>query len=137
MKTVTRSEALELLRTKLARSVDEEHSLCQVAARTGALCRGFKQWTFGELKQRFDWIARKHPRITRKELEVLANRWMLARQFVHDRPLACDAQQLERQHRICEGWGEFDESDLARHCTELLGEEHLVVPDPPARDTGR
>lgn len=130
MKTITRSEAIELLRRKCMGLVDTEHSLCDIASRLEILCGGFSQWTFSELKQRYDWIARSRPGITRKELEDLANRWQLARQFVLDQPLSCDVQQHETHHRICEGWEGHEDSDLAAYCRELTGEDHVVIQDP-------
>lgn len=129
-KTITRSEAIALLRRKCVALVDEEHSLCQVASRLHILCGGFSQWTWPELKERYAWIVRNRPGIARKELETLANRWQLARQFALDQPLSCDVQQHEREHRICLGWDGHSDADLARFCGELFGEEYSVVPDP-------
>ena len=132
--TLTRSEAIALLRRSCLAMVDEEHSLCQVAARLHILCGGFSQWTSAELRQRYDWIARKHPKTTRRELESLANRWQLARQFALDEELSCDVQQRERIHPICLGWQGHSDEDLARFCTELKGGEFRVVPDPAGVD---
>jgi hypothetical protein len=134
-RTIIRSEAIDLLRKRCVTLVDEEHSLCEVAARLHILCGGFSQWTSRELKQRYDWIARQRPGITRKELESLANRWQLARQFVLDEPLACDAQ-ARNPHSVCRGWDGFSEEDLARFVRELTGEEVAVRPDPAPNVTG-
>jgi hypothetical protein len=128
--SITRSEAIALLRTKCVALVDEEHSLCDVAARLHVLCGGFAQWRFHELKERYEWIARRRPGVTRKELESLANRWQLARQFVLDTPLACDCQMQEKTHSVCRGWDEFSDEDLARFCQELTGAETVVRSDP-------
>jgi hypothetical protein len=129
MRTLTRTEAIEALRERCIAITDDEHSLCQVAARLHILCEGFSQWKFHELKERYDWIASRRPGITRSELEELANRWHLARQFVKDAPLACDVQPGERQHQICRGWEGHTEEDLVRFHKELLGEDVRVVPD--------
>lgn len=134
MKTITRNEAIDLLRRKCSALVDDEHSLCQVAARAKILCGGFSQWTFGELKQRYDWIVRNRPGITRAELEDLANRWQLARQFCSDTTLACDQQMGERVHRTCLGWDAFSDEELGQACKELTGEELSVTPDPVDRE---
>jgi hypothetical protein len=131
-KTIPRNEALALMRQRCLALVDDEHSLCAVAARLGILCHGFSQWKFHELKERHDWIVRNRPGITRKELEELGNRWQLARQFVLGTELACDTQMREKQHRICCGWDDFSNADLGRCCEELTGVEHEVVPDPSA-----
>jgi len=131
-RSITRTEAIELLRKKCVALVDDEHSLCEVAARLHILCGGFSQWRFGELKERYDWIAKRRPRITRRELEGLANRWQLARQFVLDERLSCDSQMQEKAHPVCRGWAEHSDEDLARFCKELTGEEIVVRPDPVA-----
>ena len=130
MKTLTRTQAIALLRTRCLELVDEEHSLCEVASRRHSLCGGFSQWKTGELRKRFDWIVRKRPGIRRRELEDVANRWQLARQFALDEPLACDAQARENHHPICGGWDGFSDEDLARFCAESTGEPHHVVADP-------
>lgn len=129
MKTMQRKEAIDLLRRKCVALVDDEHSLCDVAQRLHILCGGFQQWSFGELKDRYDWIVKRRPNITRAQLEDLANRWQVARRFVHDEALACDNQLTETYHRTCKGWDEFDEADLARFVEELTGEAVEVVPD--------
>jgi len=127
MKNITRSDAIRLLRQKCAGLVDDEHSLCEVASREKILCGGFAQWSFGELKKRHDWIVKRRPGITRKQLEELANRWQLARQFVSETDLACDNQIQERHHQICHGWDEFSDDELAGFCQELCGEEFSIA----------
>jgi hypothetical protein len=128
MKTITRTEAIEMLRQKCAALVDDEHSLCEVATRMRILCGGFAQWTFSELKQRYDWIVRRRPHITRKELEDIANKWQLARQFVSDTGFACDNQQSENYHQTCHGWDEFSDEELAGFCSDLAHEEIRITP---------
>ena len=131
MKTITRSQAIADLRSKLLGLTDDEHSICEVAARMGIFCGGFAQWTFRELKQRHPTIVRSRPHVTRKELEELANRWQLARAYVKDEGLACDVQQGEEQGRhTCQGWNEFDERELAEYYRQLCHEEVEVAPDP-------
>ena len=129
-KTLTHGEAIALLRRRCLALVDEEHSLCQVAAKLHILCGGFSQWTSAELRERYDWIVKKRPGLTRKELEILANRWQLARQFALEEPLSCDVQARETIHPICHGWEGHSDEDLARFCEELTGEPHRVVSDP-------
>jgi hypothetical protein len=128
-RTLTRSEAIALLRRKCLALVDEEHSLCQVAARLHILCGGFSQWTAAELRERYDWIVKRRPGLTRAELEDLANRWQLARQFALDEALSCDVQAREKHHPVCHGWDGHPDEDLARFCEELTGEPHRVVGD--------
>ncbi len=135
-KKFPRSEMIALLRKRCLAFVDDEHSLCEVASRLKIACGGFSQWKFHELKERYDWIAKRRPGITRAELEDLANRWQLARQTVHEAPLSCDSQMLEREHKICDGWDTHANEDLQRFWRELSGEEVEVVPDPAAPAAG-
>ena len=97
MKNLLRSQAIHDIRSSLMNLVDEEHSMCEVAARLHILCGGFAQWTFGELKKRYPTIVRSRPRITRKQLEELANRWQVARQTACGTAIACDTQMHERE----------------------------------------
>jgi hypothetical protein len=132
-----RTETIEALRKRLLEIVDDEHSMCEVAAARQIYCHGFAQWTFGELKKRYPMIVRSRPAITPAELRELANRWQLARQSAHGVELACDAQTLEGARSICGGWNQWSDDDLARFHAELLGEAVQVVPDPPpARRVG-
>jgi hypothetical protein len=127
-KRIPRDEMISLLRKRCTSLVDDEHSLCSVASRLHIACGGFSQWKFHELKERYDWIVKRRPGITRAELEDLANRWQLARQTVRETPLPCDTQLLEGQHKTCEGWDHFSDRDLERFWTELTGETVEVAP---------
>jgi hypothetical protein len=130
MKTMTREETIEALRRALLDLTDDEHCICAVASKLHVFCGGFSQWKSHELRERYDWIVKRNSRITRAELEELANRWQLARQFVRDTPLACDTQTIE--HHTCGGWDDFTDEKLAEHLTELTGEEVRVLPRAPA-----
>jgi hypothetical protein len=128
MKTMTRKEAVAALRQRCVELTDDEHSVCAVAARLHILCGGFSQYTFGELRERYDWIVKtRGKRTTRQELEDLANRWQLARQEVNDEELSCDNQRTERHHPTCKGWDTHSDKDLARFVEELYGEPVRVV----------
>jgi hypothetical protein len=132
MKTVARSQAIQDIRAKLLTLVDEDHSICDVAARSHIFCGGFAQWTFRELKGRHPTIVRSRPRITRKDLEELANRWQIARQTALGTELACDTQMHEKgDFQVCRGWNEFTNEQLAGFYAQLLGDE-VVVTDVPA-----
>jgi len=126
---VTRGQAIESLRARLTAFVDDEHSLCEVAARLGVFCGGFAQFTFLDLKRRYPMIVHSRPRITPAELKELANRWQIARQQSLHTDLACDTQVREHHLRTCKGWDEWSEADLARFVLDLCGEEVEVVPD--------
>jgi hypothetical protein len=127
MQTLTRSQTIETLSRRFQELVDDDHSLCEVAARFGFYCGGFAQWSLEQLKERYGWIAGKRPDITREELERLANAWQVARRQVHGVPLACDVQALE--HDTCEGWDEWANEDLARFYKQLDGADIDVVDD--------
>jgi hypothetical protein len=120
-----RSEAVRAIREKILSLVDEEHSMCQVAAERGIYCHGFKQDTEEQLRRRYDWLVKKNPAMSREELEEMANRWQLARQVVDGVPTSCDAQALE--HDTCMGWDGFDDETLSRYYAELVGGEIEVV----------
>jgi hypothetical protein len=132
MKKVTRDEAIDAIRGKLLTLVDSEHSMCEVASRLGIFCRGFSQHTTGELRKRYDWIVKNQPWLKREEVEDLANRWQLARQFVLGTPIACDTQAEDHEHHhACMGWREFTDEKLASFHRDLLGEEIEVVASLP------
>ena len=122
---LTRSNVIGQLRDTLLRMTDDDHSMCQIAAEKGIFCGGFKQHTEAELKERYDWLARKNPEASRDEIEDLANRWQLARQEYSGLEFACDVQLLE--HHTCRGWDEFTNEDLAKFYRELLGKEIVVT----------
>ena len=122
--TITRVDAIALLRDQLRQLADDDSSICKVAAEKGIFCQGFRRFSDAELQGRFGWIYRKRPGITRADLEELANRWQLARQDVMALPTACDVQRLERD--ACHGWDDFSNDELARFCLELTGSKVIV-----------
>jgi hypothetical protein len=125
MKTITREQAIARLRKALLELVDEEHSICEVVSRLGIYCKGFSQWSFDDLKQRYDWIVERRPGISREELEHIANIWQLARNEVHGTPTACDTQDIE--HDTCMGWGEWSDEELAHFLGEATGEQVAIA----------
>ncbi|MGZ4808361.1 MAG: hypothetical protein ACXVIJ_13400 [Thermoanaerobaculia bacterium] len=120
-KTLSRSEVIDLLRQELVRRADGEKSACRVAAEEGIFCHGFARYTDLELRRRYDWIARRHPKMTRAELEEVADRWQMARQDVEEAPIACDVQQ--KVHDTCRGWDDFTNEELSRYYYEMTGTE--------------
>ena len=123
--TIAREEAINILRSEFLKLVDEENSICKVAAEKGIFCKGFQRFSDFELRKRYRWIARKDRRYTREEIEDLANRWQLARQDVDELPLACDVQQAE--HDSCRGWDDFSDDELAKFVGQLTGRVVAVV----------
>lgn len=120
MSSITRSEAIARLRREFLSLTDEEHCMCTVAAERGIFCRGFRQFTDDELRDRYWWIVRRRPAITREELELIANDWQLTQQEVKEAPLACDVQS--RIHDTCRGWDDFTNEQLALAYRQLTGE---------------
>src|SRR5262249_35502891 len=120
-----RAEVVNLLRSELVKRTDSETSVCRFAAEHGAFCRGFARFNDGEMKQKYSWITRRRPDMTREELEEIGNRWQLARQDVAALAVACDVQQIE--HDMCRGWDDFSNDELARFYTELTGKPIVVV----------
>jgi len=124
MRVLTRSQAIQELRGTLVALVDDEHSMCEVAARCGIFCKGFAQFDDAALRERYDWIVRARRPRDRAELEGLANRWQLARGFVMETDLSCDVQALE--HDTCHGWDEHADEDLVRYHREIRGEDIAI-----------
>jgi DNA replicative helicase MCM subunit Mcm2 (Cdc46/Mcm family) len=120
-KSLSRADVVNLLREELVRRADGEKSACRVAAEEGIFCHGFARYTDLELRRRYDWIARRHPKMTREELEEVADRWQMARQDVEDSPTACDVQQ--KVHDTCRGWDDFSNDELSRYYYEMTGTE--------------
>lgn len=130
MNEMTRTEAIDALRSRLVKLADDDHCICDVASKLHVFCGGFSRLKSHELRERYDWIVKRRPHITRKELEELANRWQLARQFLLEKNLACDAETLDRN--LCRGWDEFSDEELATQVRELLCTEVEIVPAAPA-----
>jgi hypothetical protein len=121
----SREELISGIRSELVKFTDEENSICKVASERGIFCRGFKQFNDLELRQKFDWIVRKRPSITRDQLEQIANDWQLAEQQVHERPIACDVQT--EIHDVCRGWDEYTDDQLEKLYFELSGAKLVVA----------
>src|SRR4051794_7763491 len=101
-RTYSKQEAIDLLRSELLKLTDDDNSICKVAADRGIFCKGFQRYSEGGLRRRYEWLQKQEPEIPRDELEDRANHWQLARQELHEAPLACDVQQKE--HDVCGGW---------------------------------
>ena len=120
MSDITRDEAITRLRSELVRLTDDEHCMCSVAAERGIFCGGFRQFSDQELRNRYWWIVRRRPSVTREELEAIANDWQLTQQEVKDAPVACDVQA--RVHDTCRGWEDFTNEQLAQVFQQITGE---------------
>ena len=121
---VSRTSLIVALRTELVCRASGEMSICRLAAEKGIFCKGFRRYSDAQLREHYDWIAKKNPGASRAELEELADRWQIARQDVVGVPTACDVQQLE--HDACGGWDDFSNAELAGFLTELTGRKVAV-----------
>ena len=121
---MTREQAIARLREKLLDLTDDDSCMCKVAADRGIFCRGFQQFTDKELRERYWWIVRKRPDITRAELETIANSWQLTQQDVRGMAFACDVQTKVRD--TCRGWNDFTDEQLGTWLKQLTGEEAKV-----------
>ncbi len=124
-KAVSRMEIINLLRQELIKRADGDKSACKVAAEQGIFCLGFARYTDAELRRRYDWIVRRQPKMSRQELEEIADRWQLARQEVEQIPIACDVQQ--KVHDTCRGWDDFSDEELSRFYFEMTGQDAVVT----------
>lgn len=123
--SVDRSRAIDLLRSAVVEQLGEDQSACRWAAEQGIFCRGFAQFSDEELRSKYDWITRRRPKLSRQELEEIADRWQLARQDVGHVPIACDVQQ--REHDMCRGWDDFTNEQLGGFLHEITGTTIVVV----------
>lgn len=116
---VSRPQAIEILRSRLKRLCNDETCACGAAADLGIFCQGFRDLSDRELRNRFDWIARKRPKASRAELERLVGLYHRGRQEVTGAEVCCDAET--REHCGCDGWNRFDNRELEKFCLELAG----------------
>ncbi len=122
---IDRSRVIDLLRGAMLERIGEDQSACRWAAEKGIFCRGFAQFDDQELRSKYSWIMRRRPKLTRPELEEIADHWQLARQEVGGQPIACDVQQ--REHDMCRGWDDFTNEQLARFLFEITGTSVVVM----------
>ena len=116
---MSRPEAIEILRARLQKVCDDERCVCAAAADLGIFCRGLRDLSDRELRDRYEWIARKRPKATRSELERLISLYHVGRQEVTGAALCCDVET--REHCGCDGWNRFDNIELERLCLEMTG----------------
>ena len=125
MKSVSREEAIELLKSELSKFTTDSDSICKIAGEKNIFCKGFKHYTPKELFERYDWLTKNRHIHSREELEKLANQWQLARQEVNQCEFACDAQTAE--HDTCLGWDEFSNQDLEKFIKEIAGQDISIL----------
>ena len=121
---LSRTDLVARLRRELSKYTDVENSICKVAAERGIFCKGFKRYDDSQLRDRYSWIVRKRPELTREQLETIANDWQLAQQEVYGLPIACDVQHIVNDS--CRGWNDFTNEQLGRFYFQLTGTEVIV-----------
>jgi hypothetical protein len=123
--TISREAAISRIRMKMIELCDSGKSACQVAAERNILCKGFKRDSDCELRERYEPYIGGAERISRSDLERVANQWQLARQRTEDALVACDVQY--RHYQTCRGWNEFSNEELSDFCLELRGVRPKVI----------
>lgn len=122
---LSRPAVIDRLRAKLKTLPKEDECLCQAAARLGVYCKGFSRLSEREFREKFSWIAVRHPQETRKGLEELAGLYHLGRQEATHAELCCDVET--REHSGCDGWNGFDNHHLEELHLSLLGTPVRIV----------
>lgn len=122
---ITRATAIARLREAFLRLTDEGVSMCRLAAERDIFCRGFRAYSDQQLRDRYWWVVRQRPNVSRAELEKIANDWQLAQQEVQDLALSCDVQA--KVHDTCRGWHDFTNEQLAGYIRQFTGTEVSVT----------
>ena len=122
--SVSRTEIIDRLRQELVARAAGDMSICRLAAQEGIFCHGFDRYTDEELRSRYGWLMRRNPKMSRGEIEEIADRWQMARQDVDGLPTSCDVQQ--RVHDTCSGWDDFTSEELSRFYSQLTGVSLVV-----------
>src|SRR6266511_3272463 len=116
---LSRPQAIDEIRRIMNALPQDDMCACAIAARYGIFCQGFARYSDEELKQRFGWIARPRPKVSRAELERLASAYHRGRQEVTGAETCCDVET--REHCGCDGWNTFDNTALEDFYQTLTG----------------
>jgi hypothetical protein len=122
----TREAAIAVLRERLLRMTDGEHSICKVAADRRIFCRGFRRWNDHEFHARWKATLGVSTHLTRPQMEELADLWQQSEQLAHGIALACDAPVDVRT--ACRGWEEFTDLEIQTFCSDLTGQAQGRIP---------
>ena len=122
---LSRPQAIDEIRRIMSALPQDDECACAIAARYGIFCRGFAQFSDEELKNKFAWIARPRPKVTRSELERLASAYHRGRQEVAGAELCCDVET--REHCGCDGWNTFDNAALEDLYKGLTGRQARIL----------
>ncbi len=119
----TREGAVAVLRERLARMADGEHSICWMAADRGIFCRGFRRWNDREFHERWKATLGVSTHLNRAQMEEFADLWQQSEQLCHGIALACDLPPAARA--ACRGWDEFTDLELQGFCCDLIAQGRL------------
>ena len=97
--------------------------MCEIAAKLGIFCRGFRRWPDGEFLRVWMRAMGQSTHLNRPQLERLADLWQLTEQLRLRIPIACDACT---SCGPCRGWDEFSDSELERFCADVLRQNVVV-----------
>jgi hypothetical protein len=125
----TREEAIARLRERLLALSDGEQSICGLAAEHAVFCRGFRRFNDSEFHRRWRHALGHSTHLNRRQLERLADVWVLSEQIRTGSRLACDMPRSPSQP--CRGWEEFGNGEIERFCLELLERPVAVVDATP------
>src|SRR5262249_2833314 len=95
------------------------HSMCEVAARLGIFCRGFRRWQDREFLRIWMRAMGQSTHLNRAQMERLADIWQLTEQLRLRIPIACDAATACSP---CRGWNEVSGGGLERFRADVLGQ---------------
>ncbi len=121
---LSRPRAIALLTERLKALGDGDDCACAVTAKRHVFCGGYGALSDRELRDRFSWIVRTRPRVSRDELERLVSLYHLGRQQVAGAAICCDVET--REHCGCDGWNRFDNLALEGAVLELTG-RHVAI----------
>jgi hypothetical protein len=121
---LSRPRAIALLTERLKELGNGSQCTCAVAAKRDVFCGGYSALSDRELRDRFSWIVRSRPHVSRDELERLISLYHLGRQEVTGLAICCDVET--REHCGCDGWNRFDNLALEGAVFELTG-RHVAI----------
>jgi hypothetical protein len=119
LERLSRPRAIALLTERLKALGDGNQCACAVTAKRDVFCGGHSALSDQELRERFSWIVRTRPHVSRDELERLISLYHLGRQEVGGLAICCDVET--REHCGCDGWNRFDNLALEGAVLELTG----------------
>jgi hypothetical protein len=107
--------------------------MCEVAARLGIFCRGFRRWPDKAFLRVWTRAMGPTTHLNRAQMERLADVWQLTEQLRLRIPIACDALNAWGP---CRGWNEFTNAELERFCADVLSQNVAIERNSLNRSNG-